>query len=229
MQCRIEVDDRERNAILLATLEALEGVNLTRVRLRTGDFQIDGSVLIERKTTADFGRSLIDGRLFSQASRLAGSPFGAALIVEGGDAEWRAVAVSDQALQGAFISISLIYSIPLLFSSGPEETARLLVYAARQLLRARSGGQVPVRKTRARRRSTRQTRVLQALPGIGPMRARKLLEHFGSVRACLNAAPPQLAAVAGIGARTSALIAETVGDEGARAYPRDPDPGVVPE
>jgi ERCC4-type nuclease len=210
MMCRVEIDDRERNPELINALARVDGVKISRVRLETGDFRVDGSVLIERKTAADFGRSLIDGRLFSQAVRLANSTLRTALILEGDQAEWEAVPVSDEALQGACISLSLVFDIPLLFSNGPGETARLLVYAAGQLQRARLGGQIPSRKTRAKRRSTRQLRILQALPEVGPKRARWLLEHFGSVRACFNAEPAELAAVDGISRKTARLIAATV-------------------
>ena len=64
----IGIDDRERNKDLLAVLRGIEDVELVSRRLEIGDFEIEGSVLIERKTAADFATSLVDGRLFSQAS-----------------------------------------------------------------------------------------------------------------------------------------------------------------
>ena len=39
------------------------------------------------------------------------------------------------ALQGAIITVSLVFGIPLLRSSCPEETATLILYAADQLHR----------------------------------------------------------------------------------------------
>jgi ERCC4-type nuclease len=40
-------------------------------RLAAGDYLIDDEVLVGRKTVGDFVASLIDGRLFPQAARLA--------------------------------------------------------------------------------------------------------------------------------------------------------------
>lgn len=210
---RIEIDNRERNHDLLAKLRLLENLEVTTTRLETGDFRIDDSVLIERKTAADFAASLIDGRLFSQASRIVQSPLRPAYIIEGNTKDWKALKLKRPALQGALISLMLIFDIPVLRSNGPEETARLLFYAGQQLIRARTGERIPTRQIKAKRRSTRQRRVLQSLPGIGPDRAKRLLEHFGSVRACLAAEPDQLAAINGIGPTTARRIIETVEED----------------
>lgn len=207
---RIEIDDRERNLDLLAALRGIDGIEIACTHLEIGDFQIDDAVVIERKTAADFAASLIDGRLFSQASRMAQSPLRPAYIIEGSAEDWKSTHVTRSALQGALISLMLIFDIPVLRSMDPEETARLVYYTGQQLIRARFGGRVPTRQIKAKRRSTRQRRVLQSLPGIGPERARRLLEHFGSVRSCLAADAGELAAVPGIGPETARKIVDTV-------------------
>lgn len=207
---RIQIDDRERNEALLAGLNAFDDVVLTICRLQAGDFQIDDAVLVERKTASDFAVSLLDGRLFTQAARLVREPIRPAMLLEGDAKDWRSLGVSREAIQGALISLSLVFDIPVLRSTTPEESARLLRYTGRQLLRARSEGQIPCRRVKAKRRSTRQRHILQALPGIGPGRAKRLLETFGSIRACLAADEKALASVEGIGAATAKLIVETV-------------------
>lgn len=207
---RIQIDDRERNRDLLGALHRMDRVEVIPVRLQTGDFCIDGSVLIERKTAADFAASLIDGRLFSQAARIVQSPLRPAYIIEGSASDWKSLKVSRPALQGALISLMLIFDIPVLRSTGPEETAKLLCYAGQQWSRARSGGLMPHRQIKAKRRSTRQRRILQALPGVGPDRAKRLLKHFGSVRACLSADAEALAEIEGIGPATARSIVQAV-------------------
>lgn len=214
---RIEIDDRERNQDLLAELRAIDTIELIQTRLDPGDFRVDDAVVIERKTASDFAASLIDGRLFSQASRLVQSPFRPAYIIEGSAAEWTSLRVKRHALQGALISLMLVFDIPVLRSNSPTETVRLLVYTGRQLIRARTGEQTPIRQFKAKRRATRKRRVLQALPGIGPDRARRLLEYFGSVRACLAADTETLAKIEGIGPATAQKIVDTV-EESADAY-----------
>ena len=85
---QIVVDDRERSSGLVPELEKLGGVVVKIEHLALGDYCIDGAVLIERKTAADFAQSLIDGRLFRQAGRLAASSMRPAYLLEGSSAEW---------------------------------------------------------------------------------------------------------------------------------------------
>lgn len=213
----LRIDDRERNRDLLTVLRTMENVELTVCRLDVGDFLLDQSVVIERKTAADFATSLIDGRLFLQASRMVKSPFRPAYIIEGSADDWRAIRVKRPAIQGALISLMLIFDIPVLRSNAAKETAQILCYAGQQLIRARNGNRIPVRQLKAKRRDTRKRRVLQSFPGIGPDRARRLLEHFGTVRACMAAEEDTLAAIPGIGPATARKIIDTV-DESPRFY-----------
>ena len=52
-------------------------------RLVVRDYRVEESVLIERKTASDFAQSLVTGRLFEQAARMAKSEFRPAYILEG--------------------------------------------------------------------------------------------------------------------------------------------------
>jgi ERCC4-type nuclease len=83
---QVVVDDRERPSGVVAELEKLDALVLKIERV--GDYCIDGAVLIERKTAADFAQSLIDGRLFGQAKRMATSSLRPAYIIVGTSAEW---------------------------------------------------------------------------------------------------------------------------------------------
>jgi ERCC4-type nuclease len=99
----IVVDDRERPSGIVPELEKLGRVIVKIEHLAVGDYCVDGAVLIERKTAADFGQSLIDGRLFAQAGRIAKSHLRPAYIVEGTSAEWAGLGVSRESLQGALL------------------------------------------------------------------------------------------------------------------------------
>ena len=115
------------------------------------------------------------------------------------------------AIQGALISLSFIFGIPVLRSLNPEETAKLMLYTARQVRAFSSGGVrrsglVPKKRRRA------QLYLLQGLPGIGVKRAQNLLETFGSVEAVFKAELEELVKVEGIG---------TVGAEAIRWVARD--------
>jgi ERCC4-type nuclease len=65
---------------------------------------------------------------------------------------------------------------------------------------------LPYRQAKGKRKKTRQLRILQSLPGIGPDRAARLLERFGTLRACFGASRAELIEVEGIGLKTAAAI-----------------------
>jgi DNA excision repair protein ERCC-4 len=203
---QVVVDDRERVSGVAAELEKLGGITIRFEQLAVGDYCIDGAVLIERKTAADFAQSLIDGRLFSQAKRMATSSLRSAYIIEGTGAEWSALGVSREALQGALVTLMLIFDIPVFRSVDPAESARLILYTGAQLMRLRDPNHVPYREAKAKRKKTQQRRILQSLPGIGPDRAKRLLERFGTVRACFEASANELQRVDGIGPKIAAAI-----------------------
>ena len=59
---------------------------------------------------------------------------------------------------------------------------------------------------RPKRKRARQLFLLQGLPGVGPERAARLLERFGSVQAVVTASLDDLATVDGIGEKTAAKM-----------------------
>jgi len=202
----IIVDDRERaDGRVLAALGARDNVTVEIARLEVGDYRVERRVVVERKTAADFAASLIDGRLFQQAAALALAPERAVLVLEGRDQEWRDTGVRREALQGALITIGVFFGVAVLHSDAPEETARLLVYLGRQARRTAQGG-LPRPGYRPKGRRARQLFLLQGLPGVGPERAARLLERFGSVQAVVTASVDDLATVDGIGERTAAKM-----------------------
>jgi ERCC4-type nuclease len=183
------------------------------VALPVGDYLVDGRLLFERKTLADFIASIKDGRLFRQACRLASSEHTAAVILEGGSSRAVSHGMRREALQGALISLSFIFGIPVLRSLRAEETAKLMLYTARQVRAfsigaVRRSGKIPKRRRRA------QMFLLQGLPGVGVKRARSLLDTFGSIEAVMGANADELVTVAGIGTATAEAIRWVVRDRG---------------
>ena len=217
---QILVDDRERALPVRQALAAMEGVCLRVRRLTAGDFQVDGRLLFERKTLSDFAASVIDGRFFRQMAQLAISPLKGVLILEGKGRDLRETGIRREALQGALINASLMMGIPVLRALTPEETARLMVYAARQMNVAAAGG-LPRSGYRPRGKRKRQLYILQSLPGVGPARAARLLERFGSVQNVFNANPENLEAVDGIGTATARKIHWAISESQA-AYGLEP-------
>jgi DNA excision repair protein ERCC-4 len=207
----IVADDRERASGIVDQLKELPDIDLRIEHLLVGDFVVSGQIVFERKRADDFAASLIDGRLFSQAARLVRQPLRAACILEGNTEEWTRLGVRREALQGALITLSLIFDLPVFRSLDSGETARLLVYASRQFSRLHRAEPAYAHAAKAKRLKTRRLRLLQSLPGVGPDRARNLLEHFGGVRACLLATVDQMIEVPGIGPKTAEAIWEVLG------------------
>jgi len=218
----IVADDRERESGIPEWLGERAGVDVVVRRLKTGDYLVGSNVVVERKTLGDFAASIVDARLFKQATRLANASLRPMYIIEGGVSDLRQVGLTREALQGALISLSLIFNIPVLRSMDTEETGRLLIFATRQLMRVGENSW-PCANPKAKGARAKKLRLLQALPGIGPEKARALLKEFASVEGCLTASADDLRRISGIGDKTAQGIRDVVSEDPMRynASPRD--------
>ena len=212
----LRIDDREAGCLAARTLQAMPDVIVEICRLPVGDYVVDDRVIFERKTLLDFAVSIQDGRLFSQARRLAFLPQRGAVIIEGTVADLAATGMRREALQGALITLAFIFDLPVLRSCDGEESARLMLYTARQMREAATGAVLRHHAgARAKRKEKVQQYLLQGLPGIGPQRAARLLERFGSVSAVIQAPLNELQQVEGVGAQTAKAIRWAVEDAAA--------------
>ncbi|MEK6776431.1 MAG: ERCC4 domain-containing protein [bacterium] len=218
---RVVIDDRESRSGLLHILRSLKEVDVSVRRLSLGDYEVDGKFLFERKTMSDFVVSIRDGRLFQQAARLAASDKRCALILEGRGRDLAESGMRREAIQGALMSVSLFFGIPVFRSLEPEESARLFCYAARQGRRFATGA-LPRRGRRPQGKRRRQLAILQELPGIGPSRAAQLLEVFGNVEGVMTAGLEDLSSASGIGKKTAESIRWVMKEPGVE-YPSQED------
>lgn len=205
----IKIDNRECNEILLGALKKEKDATIHFCRLPAGDYQVGEYLLVERKTITDLSASIKDGRLFNQAGKLASMPMQSMIIVEGTASMVQSFGLTREAIQGALVSLSLIFKIPLLRSRNPEETARLILYAARQVQSYGCKQLYPRPFPYSRKlkdKYKRQIHVLQGLPGIGPARASLLLDKFGTLKAIFNAPVKELEQIPGIGKNTAGQI-----------------------
>ena len=208
----IIADDRECKSEVIESLMQIEDVDVSIRRLSMGDYQIDNRLIVERKTLKDFAVSIIDGRLFKQMIRLANSNSKAVLILEGTASDTVELGMTREAMQGALITVSLILGIPVLRSKDPSETAKLIVYIGRQIESMAMGG-VQRHGYRPKNKRKRQLFILQGLPGVGPGRAGRLLDRFGSVEAAISASSNELQSVDGIGKNIADKIKWAVSEQ----------------
>jgi DNA excision repair protein ERCC-4 len=201
----IIADDREQSSELMQAFSRYDNISVRSDRLTLGDYLINGRLLVERKTIADLVASIKDGRLFSQACRLADSEYLTMVLLEGTGNDLANTRMRREAIQGALITVTLFLGIPVLRSMSPEESARLMLYAAKQD-RAIAQDLLPRHGRRAKGKRAVQARILQGLPQVGPERAKRLLDHFGSVERTFTAEAEQLQEVDGIGAGVATTI-----------------------
>jgi len=194
----VQADDRETQGPVVSLLRQSPNFHLTITRLELGDYLVDDRFLFERKSLVDLAAAINDGRLFHQALRLAGTTFRPAIVLEGTSRDLERSGMRWERIQGALVTVSLFFGIPLLRTRAPEETVRTMLFAARQA-HTYAAGALPRHGWRPRGKLARQLYILQGLPSIGPERARRLLAHFGSVEAIVDAQTKDLRAVKGIG------------------------------
>lgn len=201
----IVADDRERGAGVIERLGDMTGVSTVVKRIDCGDYLLNNRIAVERKTVMDLVASIVDGRLFVQAARMADGRHAPLLIVEGTIVDDGTMCMTRGAVQGAIASLALFFGIPCLRARNPQETANLLLYAAQQSTRhnVRTVYRHGYRPKGVRKR---QLFILQGLPGIGPRRAELLLDTLGSVQAVFTAGEDALREVAGLGRTTATKI-----------------------
>jgi ERCC4-type nuclease len=183
----------------------MEGIVCEFRRLKVGDYEVDGRLLVERKTLVDLATSIEDGRLFRQAIALANSGRPSLMILEGRSGDLSGSGMRREAVQGALVTVSLILGIPVLRAMNGRESANLMHCAARQL-RVAVQGAVHRPGLRPKGKRCLQLHILQGLPNIGPRRAECLLETFGTVEGAFTASEAELRTVEGIGKGTARKI-----------------------
>ena len=201
---------------MLELLRRSPDFRVTVTRLKLGDYLLDNRFLFERKTLRDLAVAITDGRLFQQALKLSETKLQPALILEGTAQDLAGCGMRWEPIQGALVTVSLFCGVPLLRARTPAETVRTMLFAARQG-RTFVTDALPRRGYRPRGKRARQLFILQGLPGIGPAKARRLLERFGSVETVANARPEELQLVEGIGKRIAEKLRWSV-EETPREY-----------
>jgi DNA excision repair protein ERCC-4 len=201
----IDVDHRENCPELIATLRDPHGFDVHIGELKLGDYRIAPDTVIERKTTDDFCLSIIDGRLFRQAYRLADHCQCPIIIIEGESFANRQYDVGLTSIKGSLISLAQTFRIPVLRTRNQVDTAWHLYSLAQQRRRVGRGSGVLRGPTPKRPASQRQY-IVRSIPGVGPKLARLLLDEFGTVEAIARAPADELASIPGLGRKRAESI-----------------------
>ncbi len=208
MPISIQADYRENPSGIPQLLSEIETVSLSVLYLPAGDYIINGTIGIERKSAEDFVQSIIANRLFDQIGRLKRSALRPLLIVEGNPYA-TAHEIHTHAIRGAILSVLVFWQVPVIFSKSREDTVVILLTIARQDINLSIQVATP-KNYRSKRLVKRQLFFLQGIPGVGPLLAARLLEKFGTLKAVINATEGELKQVEGIGGNNAKKISRFI-------------------
>ncbi len=199
----VYADSREGNSNVLRALDTIN-VNVRIKSMAAGDYQISDDIAIERKTAKDFIDSIVDKRLYKQAKLMKEEFKKPILILEGDDIY--SGFLSPDAIRGSIASIAIDFGISIIPTRNPEDTAAMIKRIA---IREQNQNNNPI-QIRTERKPTelweQQLFIIESLPNVGPVTAKKLLEKFSTVQAVIDASISELKEIDGIGSKTAENI-----------------------
>ena len=203
----VYADSREGNSKVIRHLSEME-IDVKVRSMAVADYQVSDEVAIERKTAKDFVDSVVDKRLFKQAKEMAEEFKHPILILEGDDLYTGMI--NPNAIRGSMASIAIDFGISIIPTRNEQDTAAMIKRIA---VREQKGERTPIQiRTDKKPLSMmeQQLFIVESLPNIGPVNAKNLLKHFGSVSEVLNASESDLQEVDGIGKKTARDIRKVI-------------------
>lgn len=203
---QVYADSREAKSGVVKNLFNM-GISINTGNLDVADYVLSDRVAVERKSVDDFIESLIKKeKLFNQLFRLKKSYYKPILLIEGENIYKRAV--NPNAVRGALAAITIDMGIPILFTRTPDETADMLASIASREQKFKHREPSTHANKSKRSLQEQQEYVVVAISNIGPVIARNLLEHFGTIENIVNASEEELVKVPNVGNKTAEKIKE---------------------
>ena len=201
----IYVDSREMRSGIAKILRE-KGARIEITNLDVADYVLSERVGVERKTVTDFLDSIVGAeKLFSQVLNLKKSYSRPILIIEGQNL-YGMRRVSPQAVRGAIASIAVDFGVPVILSKSENETADFLLTIARREQEIKSREVILHAEKTKRSEKEELEYVVSAIPDVGPVIARNLLERFRTVKNLANADVDELMKVPKVGKKTAERI-----------------------
>ncbi|ODS41921.1 MAG: hypothetical protein MSIBF_00735 [Candidatus Altiarchaeales archaeon IMC4] len=208
---KIYVDTRERTSSVARILK--EKANIEIRQLPVGDFILSDRVGVERKTKEDFIQSIIDKRLNAQAVEMMRNFRIPILILEGTEDIYALRNIHPNAIRGALAALSVGFGISVIPSKNEEDTAEIL-YTIAKREQEDDERYVPLRGERKPQTLNEMQRyVVESLPNVSAVLARRLLEKFKTVEKVMRASEKQLKKIEGIGDKKAQEIRRVLGSE----------------
>jgi DNA excision repair protein ERCC-4 len=176
------------------------GVVVRHAQLDSADYHVGAEIGVERKSVLDLHYSILNRRLWSQLETYRSKLRRLYLLVEGTHLDDGGVSAAG--VRGALLEIG-DRGVTVIRSTNAADSADWLLRIA---VRAQRRGGRPRPRGRRYPRVTSPAALVSGIPGVGPLRARRLLQAFGSIGALEIASPKELQRVEGIGPALAASI-----------------------
>ena len=196
-------DEREKKIIDL--LKRFKHVKLDIMSLPVADFICSDEIGIERKTHSDFVSSIIDGRLFDQASRLSQSFRKPIIIIEG----YSFRKINENALIAAETSLITKFNISLITTKNELETSKMIYWLAKKSQEHKADLGIKLNKKHLTTKNI-QEMIISSFPGVSIILGRRLLKHFKSLKNIFLANEKELSKVNGIGKKLARNIKKII-------------------
>jgi len=210
----VVADQRELDSTIARDLSTRDGIETRLETLAVGDYVLSDRVVVERKTVGDFLDTLTGGdrSMFEQVGDAGRHYARPVVVLEGSDLYGRRN-VHPNAIRGALSALVVDFGASVLRTEDADETADLLeVIATREQEDEDREVSVHGEKS-AKTLAEQQEYVVASVAEVGPVTARSLLAHFGSVEAVMTAEADALRDVAGVGEVTAERIRDVVGSD----------------
>ncbi|WP_435073985.1 DEAD/DEAH box helicase [Halorubrum sp. HHNYT27] len=210
----IVIDQRELDSSIAKDLSTRDGLVTRLETLAVGDYVLSDRVAVERKSAADFVDSMLDAdrSMFEQVGELSRAYARPVMIVEGTNLYGQRD-IAPNAIRGALASLAIDFDLSVLRTEDEADTTELLATIAKREQETRDREVSVHGEKTTKTRAEQQEYVVSSIADIGPVTARTLLEHFGSVEAVMTAPEDDLLEVEGVGPVTAERIREVVGSE----------------
>lgn len=206
MKAKIIIDVREIYSGIPDLLSLKADVEIKQ--LAVGDYILSDKIAVERKRAEDFLESLINKRIFNQIERLKEAYEKPILIIE--DVGLFSRNINERAIYGAIAYILTECDVPVIRTRDAEETASLLyAIAVREQFKKKKDVSLRGKKPKMSLKE-RQQFIIEGLPNVSAVLAKRLLDYFGSVKNVINASLAELKRVEGIGEKKAKAIKEVI-------------------
>jgi Fanconi anemia group M protein len=121
--------------------------------------------------------------------------------------------IHPNAVRGTIAAIAIDFGISIIPTRNSQDTAAMIKRIA---VREQNGEKTPIQIRTDKKPVSlweQQLFIIESLPNIGPVNAKNLLQHFGTVEKVISASESELQEVEGIGKKTAKNIRKVVESE----------------